>query len=267
MSSTSNNYYENKVHDATERVVLAQDIKIVTYKDLKGKFYFPVLTPLLSKTKPYRRKKVAPSTKYQKSKKLKPKAYYESNYVVLTIPKSLVLLFTKKIPKGTEFTASFVGGEQEIMKLKITSVFKYVSNKYKADRQDAPRTPANRIERIPWTRHDPVRYKKDDVYIPQWSYDGENWKDIKPADSWHSNESDHAKGADYASSIGNNSTDGSALITADAIAKSIENSAETSKKLGDLQSSIDAIAKQLTTLSSRIDKLEQTQKDSNNTDE
>lgn len=162
--SESNNYYEQKDHATSERVVLAEDVNIDIYKDYKAKFYIPALTPLLKKTSPYKRKKPAPSTKMQR-RPLKTATYYESNFIVLTIPRSIVLQFVKKIPKKTEFTAQFVGGEVEVGKLKIDSVYKYNGNQVKDE--EIVRTPKNKKNRTAYIR----LYKNR----PQWSNDKKHW--------------------------------------------------------------------------------------------
>ena len=54
--------------------------------------------------------------------------YKEQNFIELVIPKSLVLLFRKEIPKGTKFTCNFTGGSTMYRSIKITGIASEIKN-------------------------------------------------------------------------------------------------------------------------------------------
>lgn len=120
--STNNNasYYEQDYQTSIEKVILAEDIKFKTIDDVKGKFYFPVMTPTNDTSS-------NPNIRSNGPRKT-------SNYVTLNIPGYMLIQFMMSniktieavdgkvitmtfdseefvIPKGTTFLASFIGGE------------------------------------------------------------------------------------------------------------------------------------------------------------
>lgn len=142
------NYYENFDFSAVERAVLAEDIVLpeVTsaaltlsffdnnprrqyklaeqeYTNMKGKFYLPILTPLVDKTDTSNRTGKSPSIKGSGRESLSTSNYSTSNYLTLTIPKYIVLQFRSKIPKGTEFLIAIQGGEIKLDRIRIVGLY------------------------------------------------------------------------------------------------------------------------------------------------
>ena len=133
------NYYEQDFQTSIEKAILAEDLYFTTIDNIQGKFYLPVMMPTSNIDKP-----VIKSNAPQKT----------SNYITLNIPgymlfqfmmssvttlqvnsttekvsgengNKLVLTFggtSFKVPKGTVFLASFLGGEFTIEKTCIVGL-------------------------------------------------------------------------------------------------------------------------------------------------
>ena len=133
------NYYEQDFQTSIEKAILAEDLYFTTIDNIQGKFYLPVMMPTSDIDNP-----VTKSNAPQKT----------SNYITLNIPgymlfqfmigsitslqvdktnlsvsgkngSKMTLMFgaTKfKIPKGTVFLASFLGGEFTIEKTCIVGL-------------------------------------------------------------------------------------------------------------------------------------------------
>lgn len=127
MSNTSENFYEQSSFPAIEKVTLAEDLTFKNLSDIEGKFFMDLMTPTMDTDYVIERD----YGKYQKT-----------NYINLTIPAYLLLSFMKgeitmsgsgpvitfptsyfTIPKGTEFTAAFIGGIPMIERLSILGVY------------------------------------------------------------------------------------------------------------------------------------------------
>ena len=131
------NYYDN-VYDSSaysvEQAILAEDVRFTSVKNINGKFFIKILTPMVNSNK----------AAVQSRAGLK-----SSNYITLSIPSYLLFQFMnigfttideKKvlkysmpdggfvIPKGTIFFIEFLGGQAEADKAYIIGIspFKYV---------------------------------------------------------------------------------------------------------------------------------------------
>lgn len=139
------NFFENQELPYLEIVTLAEDIilpEISTepltleylqknneykfayneYSDIDGKFFFDIYTPMVDKEKVYSKSLPAPSTKGFNGN-LHPSSYIDTNYIVLTIPKYIVLNFKDKIPKGTKFLLASVGASTDFEYLRIVGIY------------------------------------------------------------------------------------------------------------------------------------------------
>ena len=133
------NYYEQDFQTSIEKAILAEDLYFNTIDNIQGKFYLPVMMPTSDIDKP-----VIKSNAPQKT----------SNYITLNIPgymlfqfmigsitslqvdgttssvsgkngSKMALMFGTnkfKIPKGTVFLVSFLGGEFTIEKTCIVGL-------------------------------------------------------------------------------------------------------------------------------------------------
>ena len=140
------NYYETEKFTSAERVQLAEDIILPTlpkeplthsylkyqgeyrlafneYHDVEGKFYLPIMTPLVDKSSAVNTRRSAPSTKTHKGSTLNTSSYNTSNYITLTIPKYIVLNFTDRIPAGTEFIVVSIGDSLNIKDMRIIGIY------------------------------------------------------------------------------------------------------------------------------------------------
>ena len=139
--SGSGNFYD-QVYDSTaysiEQAILAEDVNFSTIKNVEGKFFIKILTPMVSSDKV----------------SIQNKAGIKSiNYITLTIPAYMLFQFIEvqfktirdydgnshkiiertkdsyKIPKGTIFMVEFLGGQCDADKAYIVGIspFKYVS--------------------------------------------------------------------------------------------------------------------------------------------
>ena len=139
------NYFEEQEISTIERVVLAEDIILpeVTkhsvsidwlnnnnyispfnvYKDTLGKFFLPIMTPMVDKNFTREVVKTSPNTRTHKGSSLKTSSYTSSNYISLYIPKYILLNFIDKVPKGTEFIVASIGGSVEIEDMRIVGIY------------------------------------------------------------------------------------------------------------------------------------------------
>lgn len=144
------NFYDKQSIPSIERVKLAEDVKLPAlpkytlthdnleaygspyllmyqeYVDTEAKFYIPIMTPLLDSAEVKENKSTkAPSTKGHKGS-LKTSNYGSANFINLVIPKYILLNFTDKVPKGTEFIAASVGGSIDMDDLRIIGIYSLV---------------------------------------------------------------------------------------------------------------------------------------------
>lgn len=140
------NYFENQSIPYAERAVLAEDIELpdtnnnnvslsylesnpeyksqnTEYKDIEGKFYIYIMTPIIDKDEAKEQTKKSPSTKGHTGDELTTSSYTSSNYVTLKIPKYILLNFSGKIPKGTEFIIVSIGGSMDLSNIRIIGVY------------------------------------------------------------------------------------------------------------------------------------------------
>lgn len=104
-----------------------EDLKNITsafdvYKDEIGKFYIPILSPLIDQNELKNQSKTSPSNRGKIGSNLNTNSYSSSNYISLKIPKYIVLNFTDKIPKGTEFVICSIGQYILVENFKIIGV-------------------------------------------------------------------------------------------------------------------------------------------------
>ena len=130
------NYFEDQQISTIERVVLAEDIILpeinkdcisgspfYLYKDTLGKFFLPIMTPMLDKNSIREAQKISPSTRGHKGNPLTTESCRSTNYISLYIPKYILLNFINKVPKGTEFIIASVGGSIEIEDMRIIGIY------------------------------------------------------------------------------------------------------------------------------------------------
>jgi hypothetical protein len=117
------NFFE-KIELITERVQLVEDINLPEsyndYEDIKAKFFINIFTPLLDKNKQILETRPAPNN--SKTPSIKGSEYQLSNYIILTIPRYILLNFKDKISAGTEFIITCIG-EFKIEHFKIIGVY------------------------------------------------------------------------------------------------------------------------------------------------
>lgn len=117
------NFFE-KIELITERVQLVEDINLPEsyddYEDIKAKFFINIFTPLLDKNKQILETRPAPNN--SKTPSIKGSEYQLSNYIILIIPRYILLNFKDKIPAGTEFIITCIG-EFKIEHFKIIGVY------------------------------------------------------------------------------------------------------------------------------------------------
>ena len=93
------------------------------YTDMVGKFYMPVLFPLVDKSDGVEEYEYN-YPKYDKSNgTIKPIKYISTNYVELVIPKYIVMQFKNKIPKDTIFLIGFSGEHKKISNLNVIGLY------------------------------------------------------------------------------------------------------------------------------------------------
>lgn len=108
----------------SEKAILLEEILIGAYEDKIGKFSVPIITPTNSNysdpvdniTPPVSTGNIISDGPVRAS------SYVQSNYIELKIPKYIVMNFTKKIPKLTEFIVIFIGDSYELDDVKIIGV-------------------------------------------------------------------------------------------------------------------------------------------------
>lgn len=94
------------------------------YKDVKGKFFISIMTPLKDGGDANNVSMGSPSTRNQKGKtKLNTSGYNSSNYIELTIPKHILLNFTDSVPKGTKFIVGSINGSYDADDMRIIGVY------------------------------------------------------------------------------------------------------------------------------------------------
>ena len=133
------NYYEQDFQTSIEKAILAEDLYFTTIDNIQGKFYLPVMMPTSDIDNPVTKSNAPLKT---------------SNYITLNIPGYMLFQFMMssittvqvdstaqkvsgengnkfvitfgdkkfKIPKGTVFLASFLGGEFTIEKTCIVGL-------------------------------------------------------------------------------------------------------------------------------------------------
>ena len=109
-----------------ERVKLVEDIplpeSIDDYKNTKAKFYINILTPLVDKSKVNSTSKPAPATSKFNNNNLNPSDYEQVNYIILTIPRYILMQFKDVVPAGTEFIINCIG-EFKIIHFRIIGIY------------------------------------------------------------------------------------------------------------------------------------------------
>ena len=145
-NNNNGNYYDKQSIITIERAQLAEDIPLPTittekinlefffffktcilaqnvYIDTIGKFYLNVMTPLLDKQESKMETKSAPSTRGHKGSSLNTRSYTSTNYVNLVVPKYILLNFTGRVPKGTEFIVASIGGSLDVEDMRIIGIY------------------------------------------------------------------------------------------------------------------------------------------------
>ena len=145
-NNNNGNYYDKQSIITIERAQLAEDIPLPTtttekinleffesgktcilaqnvYIDTMGKFYLNVMTPLLDKQESKMETKSAPSTRGHKGSSLNTRSYTSTNYVNLVVPKYILLNFTGRVPKGTEFIVASIGGSLDVEDMRIIGIY------------------------------------------------------------------------------------------------------------------------------------------------
>lgn len=145
-NNNNGNYYDKQSIITIERAQLAEDIPLPAittekinleffesgktcilaqnaYIDTIGKFYLNVMTPLLDKQESKMETKSAPSTRGHKGSSLNTRSYTSTNYVNLVVPKYILLNFTERVPKGTEFIVASIGGSLDVEDMRIIGIY------------------------------------------------------------------------------------------------------------------------------------------------
>ena len=145
-NNNNGNYYDKQSIITIERAQLAEDIPLPAittekinleffesgktcilaqnaYIDTIGKFYLNVMTPLLDKQESKMETKSAPSTRGHKGSSLNTRSYTSTNYVNLVVPKYILLNFTGRVPKGTEFIVASIGGSLDVEDMRIIGIY------------------------------------------------------------------------------------------------------------------------------------------------
>lgn len=143
------NIYDEQELTSIERVQLAEDIELPElpeepltlaylqeneeyklafneYKDMMGKFFLPIMTPLVEKGEVNDESKAPPSTKGHKGSSLETTKYTSTNCIQLVIPKYILLNFKKVVPKGTEFVVASVNNSISIEDMRIVGIYSLV---------------------------------------------------------------------------------------------------------------------------------------------
>lgn len=93
------------------------------YKDMVGKFYIPVLFPLVDKSDGIEEYEYNYPRTQKSNGTIKPVRYSMVNYVELVIPKFIVMQFRNKIPKDTMFLIGFSGEHKKISNLNVVGIY------------------------------------------------------------------------------------------------------------------------------------------------
>ena len=124
-----------KIAAAYDELGLNYEFAEAKYGDVEGNMYITMMTPLIENGESTEMEFGAPSTENILGEGLHTVEYKESNFVRVMIPRDIVLNFRKKIPVGTKFSITHVGGSSDIAALKVSSVIDrgegYDPNDYK----------------------------------------------------------------------------------------------------------------------------------------
>ena len=93
------------------------------YKNMMGKFFLPIMTPLVDKGDASEQDKVSPSTRGHRGASLRTNDYISTNYISLPIPKYILLNFRDMVPKGTRFIMASIGGSLDTDKMRIVGLY------------------------------------------------------------------------------------------------------------------------------------------------
>lgn len=113
-----------KVLQAYEDLGRSYWFKDDVYTAMEGNFYIPMLFPMVENTaestelihKEPKTRNVSSTDGYGTEQ------YVTRTFVILEIPRHIVMQFSNVIPKGTKFCIGFVGGSTNISEIKILSV-------------------------------------------------------------------------------------------------------------------------------------------------
>lgn len=149
MSNTTN-FFEKQAFSGLERVILAEDIllpelpdKPLTlayleefgeyklafneYHDMQGKFFMNIMTPMVEKGEIEEKFSSSPRTIGHRGNELSTMDYVSTNFIILTIPKYILLNFREMVPKGTEFLIASIDGSLEVEDIKIIGIYSLAS--------------------------------------------------------------------------------------------------------------------------------------------
>ena len=93
------------------------------YTDMVGKFYIPVLFPLVDKADGPEEFEYSVPKSIKSNDTILPVKYSEINYLELVIPKYIVMQFRDVIPKDTMFLVGFSGEHKKISNLNIIGIY------------------------------------------------------------------------------------------------------------------------------------------------
>ena len=93
------------------------------YKDMIGKFYIPVLFPLVDKSDGPEEFEYSMPKTIKTNNTIIPVKYSSVNYIELVIPKYIVMQFRDKIPKDTMFLIGFSGEHKKISNLNVIGLY------------------------------------------------------------------------------------------------------------------------------------------------
>lgn len=128
-------YYDNITKEYSEDAqneiaILIEDINLTLFgKIVIGKFYVPLLFPLLAKSGPIEQYYAAPSTNQIINHTLTSKPYKETNFIRLAFPRYMiepVIVYRGGIPwvlKDTKFNIGLTGGNTEYVSVTISGLY------------------------------------------------------------------------------------------------------------------------------------------------
>lgn len=114
--------YEELTHDYL-RHIGPYTLAFNVYKNMMGKFFLPIMTPLVDKGDIMDQGRGAPSTRGHRGASLRTSDYTSANYILLPIPKYILLNFRDKVPKGTKFIMASIGGSLDTDKMRIVGLY------------------------------------------------------------------------------------------------------------------------------------------------